>query len=235
MAEAAAVAPLVIGVKRSTFRMHDPDADVKNADYVNARSEALQRDRWTCRWCQFASSPGEKCRPGTLEESGFLEMHHLDDDHGNNDLSNLATACPFCHEVHHAGNAGHLERAVLIWLPEMSHEALHRLCHASFAAIKLNNAHAQDAKSLYMQLAAREARVPEALRNLKTLGTALSRLPKDDYAHRAQALSGLRLLPRMDVFVRYIDWWAQRAWAPITDWRAMLDSMKLDFLKESSA
>ncbi len=219
------VQPLCIGVKRSTFRVHDPDAESKNAVYITARSEALRRDKWTCSWCKFASNPTPNAKPGSYEESGFLEEHHLDDDHGNNDPNNLATACPFCHEVHHAGNAGHMDRATLIWLPEMSHEDLHRLCHAVFAALHLRNKWEPFARSIYMQLAARESRVPTSLRNLKILGSALSRLDDHEYAQRAQSLSSLRLLPRIASFDRHVAYWSERAWGTLPDWDALLESI----------
>ena len=50
LAAPAKVDPLCIGVKRGTFRVHDPDAEVKNLAYVAARLDALRRDKWTCQW-----------------------------------------------------------------------------------------------------------------------------------------------------------------------------------------
>jgi intracellular multiplication protein IcmJ len=225
MAERNALPALCIGVKRGTYRIHDPDADAANAAYVTARHDALQRDRWTCRHCDFASAPAKSAKPGSYEESGFLEIHHLDNNHANNESSNLATVCPFCHEVHHAGNAGHAERATLIWLPEMRHEDLHRLCHALFAAMKLENKWAEDSSAIYGLLAARESKVPEPLRGLKTLGNALARLDDAHYARRCEALGGLRLLPRKSSFDRHIAFWAEKAWASIPDWDQLLSAV----------
>lgn len=219
------VSPLCIGVKRATFRVHDPDTESKDIAYVAARLEALRRDKWTCRWCDFASAPTQNAKPGSYEESGFLEVHHLDDDHGNNVPENLATACPFCHEVHHAGNAGHLERATLIWLPEMSHEDLNRLCHATFVAMHTHNNWETLAQAIHMQLAARESQVPDPLRNLRVLGSALSRLTDAEYQGRAAALGGLRLLPRPKAFERHVAYWADRAWNALPDWDALLAAL----------
>ncbi|NNM65720.1 MAG: HNH endonuclease [Burkholderiales bacterium] len=219
------VSPLCIGVKRTTFRVHDPDAESKDVAYVAARQEALRRDKWTCLWCDFASAPAPGATPGSYEESGFLEVHHVDDDHGNNTPANLATACPFCHEVHHAGNAGHLERASLIWLPEMSHEDLNRLCHATFVAMHSHNRWETLAHAIHMQLAARESQVPGPFRNLRVLGAALSRLTDEEYANRAGALGGLRLLPRPKSFDRHIAYWAEKAWTALPDWDSLLAAL----------
>lgn len=222
MSGLAALPDLCIGVKRGTYRIHDPDAEAANAAYVTVRREVLQRDKWTCRHCDFASAPQKPAKPGSYEESGFLEIHHLDDDHANNRVENLATVCPFCHEVHHAGNAGHAERATLIWLPEMSHEDLHRLCHAIFAATHLQNKWAQDATMIYSLLSARESKVPEPLRGLKTLGNALARLDEPHYARRCEALAHLKLLPRQAAFQRHIAYWSEKAWASLPDWEQLL-------------
>lgn len=222
MSSREALPDLCIGVKRGTYRIHDPDAEAANAAYVTVRREALQRDRWTCRHCDFASAPEKPAKPGSYEESGFLEIHHLDNNHANNAIENLATVCPFCHEVHHAGNAGHADRATLIWLPEMKHEDLHRLCHAIFAAIHLQNRWASEASTIYGLLSARESKAPEPLKGLKTLGNALARLDEAHYARRCEVLAPLKLLPRQAAFQRHIAYWAEKSWASIPDWDQLL-------------
>ena len=51
----------------------------------------------------------EKCEYCNLQEwmgkSIPLELHHIDGDHFNNELKNLAIICPNCHALQH-GNSG---------------------------------------------------------------------------------------------------------------------------------
>ena len=80
----------VFGVKRKLWRKDDEHADVADAGFTPVRTEVLQRDNYPCRFCGFKAAK-------------YQEVHHLDDNHQNNDPQNLLTVCNLCHQVHHLG------------------------------------------------------------------------------------------------------------------------------------
>jgi 5-methylcytosine-specific restriction endonuclease McrA len=55
------------------------------------RAKVLLRRGHRCEYCGLAPS------------LGYLEVHHLDRDHGNDKLNNLRVLCWWCHQVVHAG------------------------------------------------------------------------------------------------------------------------------------
>ncbi len=212
---------LSIGIKKGIARIHDPDAEAKNMEYVSARAEVLRRDKWTCQGCGFVSKGNLKKEPNTLEFSGFLEVHHLDNNHGNNSAGNLATVCPFCHEIFHAGIAGRLDRCIPIVLPEFSHAVLNRWCHVLFSVIERaqNSSDVVYAKRLYKELEDRNQLLPVSLQSQESLGNALAALSMDEYKQRERYLAGIRLLPRRDAFSRYVQYYNETSWADIgKDW-----------------
>ncbi len=227
--------PLVVGVKRSLWRLHDPEREDADEQFRAARRSVLERDRYTCRYCGFATIPKREAPPGLREASGFLEVHHLDDNHANNRPQNLVTVCPFCHQVFHCGNAGQRDAAQVIWLPWLRQEDLNLLVNCAAVALVRGNDAAQEANTLMTWLEYQEGPVVslygEAMAHADALGTALMGIHKEDpalYAERRRVLWGVRLLPKVDAFERAVKWWAERAWLPETQWeqiyRAWMDS-----------
>ncbi|QHM90231.1 HNH endonuclease [Acetobacter pasteurianus] len=113
--------PLILSVKAANWRMNDQDQDHADREFQKIREKALQRDGYRCRFCNFFSRK-------------FQEVHHKDDDHHNNTLDNLVTACFMCHSVQHIGLSGHMKESVLIWLPEISQAALNHLIRSCIVA-----------------------------------------------------------------------------------------------------
>ena len=100
MPDGPAVIVLAPGVKAPSSWRRD-DGATKRADMVfsQARKLALRRARGRCQGCA-----GEGMR---------LEVHHCNNDHGDNSLENLAALCRYCHAVFHAGfHASEAEGAV---------------------------------------------------------------------------------------------------------------------------
>lgn len=117
--------PVEIGVKRRLSRQNDPNVAQADAEFERQRMGILKRDGWTCRGqgCGFASTQMEKA------PAGGMEVHHIDDDHHNNDPTNLATLCPFCHMAFTAGRRGAVFAGSLGLLPGISQGELNRVIH----------------------------------------------------------------------------------------------------------
>lgn len=114
--------PLVIGFRRSLSRLKDPEGDRKDAEFERLRTVVLERAGYRCAGCGFQSSS---------TQGGYLELHHLDDDHDNNSGKNHAALCPFCHQVFHCGLMGGRECGRIAYLPEISQAALNLTINAA--------------------------------------------------------------------------------------------------------
>lgn len=66
-----------------------------NGSITDVRHAAIRRDDYTCQACGLHSSITE------LDMWCGLEVHHMDDNHDNNEDSNLVTVCPLCHGILH--------------------------------------------------------------------------------------------------------------------------------------
>ena len=134
--ETTVLPPLILGVKRSMWRMHDPAAEDADADFAAIKKKVLTRDKSTCRYCEMRTLPeADENLKGTIIKgryAGFFEVHHMDDDHHHNQPENLLTVCPFCHSVFHCGNAGHRESGSIIWAPWITQEDLNATVHGLF-------------------------------------------------------------------------------------------------------
>lgn len=212
----------VLGVKRSLFRLHDPFREEADEGFRKIRGSVLARDKFTCRFCGISTVSSES-RP-----SGYFQVHHLDNDHHNNSIGNLATVCPFCHQVFHAGMAGHgNEPGLLILLPEMGQWDLNRLCHILFVVLVSpppDETLQKDCLALYRELQDRNENVRkvfgEEAKSLSSLAKAIARLPEDLYERRAKAVGDLRILPIRDAFDTETKYWAENLIKvlPIRSW-----------------
>lgn len=209
---------LQLSVKRQTWRRHDPDRDEADEAYLRARMDRVRKDQFTCQGCGFVSSGESKERNDTLRRSGFLEVHHVDDDHTNNHLSNLRTVCPFCHQVFHCGNAGHRGAGHIVYLPFISQARLNLLVNACAITAARDETFADDAKDLlrwltdYGRVEIQGLFGAEAT-DASVFGSALMELAGSDpeaYKNRGKTLSGVRLMPDMAYYDRYIQYWAEQ-------------------------
>ena len=187
---------------------------------------------------------------GTLLASGYFEVHHLDDDHTNNSPENLITACPFCHQVFHAGNAGHSGKASkVIWLPWLSQAKLNLLCHTLFVAMirgevaeaasddmnekdrDLALLYASWATSLYYALLAQssllESHLGQGLSQPQQLAMVIMRLGSA-YANREVILRHARLVPEYKYYRDHAKYWSQYNFQglPSSTWQAIADKIK---------
>lgn len=203
---------LVLSVKARNWRQNDDTSESADTAFKNIRKKALDRDDNTCRFCGFRAS-------------SYQEVHHVNDDHSDNRLDNLVTACLFCHMCHHIGRAGVVNEGSIIYLPQISQAHLNHLVRSCLVAQRwaepyVTNARhgaptliqqakfvADAAKSLMSALRAQEA---EAVRLIGTssatvLGEALMMIAtsgsSEAYEKRDQYLNGLRLLPSGTRFI----------------------------------
>ena len=174
-----------------------------SADFGSGRREAGPSSG-TCQFC------GQ-------ETAEWQEAFHLNDDHTDDNPTNVFVSCPLCHLAQHLGRPEIEREAVLIWLPEMAQSALNllvrethlRCLRAGVAPRAVMEPTASPGTS-----AVRDARaVLDALRERaqaadarlgttspRHLGLALLEMSPGDYAKRGELLGGTRLLPLGQVF-----------------------------------
>jgi len=104
---------LIMSAKRSVWRMHD-HAGEADKQFANTRIGSLEAANYTCEFCGFQSSK-------------YQEVHHLDDDHKNNDPRNHGCACPLCHQIFHIGLAGMKSGGELVYVPELTQPEINHL------------------------------------------------------------------------------------------------------------
>lgn len=107
------VPELVMSAKRSVWRMHD-HAGEADKQFQQVRKSVLEAANYECAFC-------------SLQSSKYQEVHHADDDHKNNDPSNLYCSCPLCHQVFHIGLAGMRDGADIVYAPELTQVELNQL------------------------------------------------------------------------------------------------------------
>jgi len=224
---------LVPGVKLNLWRRDDEHSMDHDREYALVRQAVLERDRYTCQWCGFSTVGDSKADPKSYRASGYLEVHHIDDNHSNNDRKNLATICPFCHAVFHIGHTGHNRKAKIIYMPWMRQEDLNLLVNCLAVATVRNEAKTfEDAQEMFVWLQAYEGpaieKFGEAVSDPALLASALVGLLKKNpkaYRLRRRALRDLRVLVYPEKYLSAVTWWAQHSFAPGKKWEDTWESM----------
>ena len=93
------------------FRFHGLLAE----QHARVWRDVLNRDSWQCHSCH-------------LMMPGWMEIDHLNGDHGNNRPSNLSAICHWCHRIKHP--AAWCEDLKIIWWPELDQSQIIRLLWA---------------------------------------------------------------------------------------------------------
>lgn len=206
---------LTLGAKRELWRSMDAHSEEADAEFQSVRGEVLARDNFSCRFCNFRS---EK----------YQEVHHLDDDHKNNVKNNLVTACPLCHQVHHIGLAGMAGRGIMIALPEITQAQLNQLLITLWVAKhKEGSPYKGQAERLLHQLRTRshvvESQFAEGASDPQLVGQILLAANEEQYARRAEGLSGIRLMANDFKFERQIAYWCEETYAvlPFESWEGI--------------
>jgi len=218
---------LIPSVKLGAFRQHDdPINNSPTSEYAKMRGKTMQRDLYTCQYCGFKTIPSRKADPMTLESSGFLECHHLDDNHENHEGDNLVAIDPLCHMVFHLGFAAHQERMVVIYLPWLSQEELNLMVICLGVSMYRGGKFGELAASLLQWIEEEHiqkmiAKFGPELSDPVALSSALAELGRKNsklYAQRDRAFAGIRFLPDINKFNRQIAYWSDNLWLPDKFW-----------------
>ena len=182
---------------------------------------------------------GNTCVDCGLKLARHMEVRHLDDNHDNNNDSNLVCDCPFCHLRDHLGPTGFASAGILIGAPALTQAQVNSLSLAVWyiqsritstadirhepAAIDLGNEEASRQRLLDLSAViwkdlsihsikyalASSSRITEP----DVLGGILNELHDkfpDEYARRDTLLKGLHILPSRESFsVQCEAWFAE--------------------------
>lgn len=196
---------IILSIKRDGFRGDQPDPTSGLAEFKLIRKDVLERDLHQCQFCDFHAPK-------------YQEVHHVDDDHENNDPENLITSCVLCHMCFHIGFAGLKNRGVLIYLEEGKsipnfQARLNNLVRVLWLCTYSEN------KKIAMQATDYLKRL-ESLRIPASdyLGTSdpvflanyLRELGDSDYRKRNEKLDGIFLLPLREGYPSHIKYWKQK-------------------------
>lgn len=184
---------LVLGIKRLRFRENDPRRGRADAEFSAKRSGVLAKHSYTCQACAYTS-----------KESAHLDVHHLDDNHHNNEDDNLVPGCHTCHPYQHVGELVRrtdipgegLGKATLVAaIPEISAVDMNLLQRAIGAAL-LDEKEAPMARKMIEVLSQRASEVKSEFGTFKPadFAAAMAQLTDDQYAVREDVISDLRLL-----------------------------------------
>ncbi len=114
---------IVLGIKRSAHRVGGTDAE-----FDRIKKSILARDNYQCQasGCRFRAKQ-------------YLHVHHIDDNHANNNPQNLITLCPLCHHHLHIGYVGSkCPDAKIIYWPEMSSGRFSAILKAAWMVETIN-------------------------------------------------------------------------------------------------
>jgi intracellular multiplication protein IcmJ len=109
---------LVMSAKRKDFRYDDPNADEADQSFEKEKRKVKERDLYRCRGCGFKSQQGGL----------YMQVHHINDDHHDNSMDNLAVLCMHCHSVFHTGFWGNRGEAWVIYAPDIEQWQISHIC-----------------------------------------------------------------------------------------------------------
>jgi len=211
--------PLVPSVKLKNFRQKDPVNESAESKYSQIRLQVVARDRYTCQYCKFTTRPDRNAGSNTLLASGYLEAHHIDDDHMKNVPNNLITICPFCHMIYHLGFAAHNDRFIMIYFPWLKQEQINLMVNCLGVAIHRGGHTGEQAARMLQWLIEHKAKVHKNIGpiladpiNLAASLGKLGRSNPDLYANRHEALANIRFIPKLREFKDPIKYWAASGW-----------------------
>lgn len=217
---------LTLSATRASWQIPAYHGTEQDKSMKEVRLKVLERDRNICQCCGFKASK-------------WQEVHHLNDDHTDKSMSNLATVCCFCHQCFHLGLAGSTAGGMLIWLPEMSQIELHHLCRALFVAMRDEKGKmSTSASSLFMSLESRgvfmEQHFAAGASDPAVLGQAFLKMKPDEYDKRVDFLKNIRLLPQRSRFEPQVKYWAETVFRDLTpeSWERLVDSSLLEAVED---
>jgi intracellular multiplication protein IcmJ len=207
------ITQISLSVKRSKHRLDDPERDHADAKFAGVRESVLVKSKYACVHCGFQSKK-------------FQEVHHLDDNHQNNDPSNLVCVCPLCHSCHHVSYSGLTERACVIYLDPRSgvtqamlNEMVRRLWIEEETGDKNQRLSAiSRLNRFYKQTVAARRKIGGSEPTF--IGDFLLTMSDEDYPRRSDILKGVFLLPLKDGYKKQLAYWIEQESKslPATTW-----------------
>ena len=232
---------LQISAKAKSWRVHDSEEDqaLHKDAYEQVRAHVLRRDRFTCQCCEFKVVGDAASAKKTLLYSGYLEVHHIDDDHSNNNADNLLTVCPFCHSVFHCGFAGHTGSGNIAVMPYLKQRDISLLFNL-LAVIKVTDEseykkHAKEIVSFFEYFEHLAEGLMEGLSDAAIMGSVLVGTQIKDAEASSKmnnVLWPLRLIPSLDggAFDKAATYWkTNQLWLPEGQW----PSVFAEFIKRN--
>lgn len=200
---------LILSVKRGVFRRNDTNTEVADKEFKAVRPRVITRDNSCCRFCDLKAE--------------MQDVHHLDDDHSNNDQNNLATADPLCHGVNHIGQVGLSGEGRMIFLPEIDQRDLNHLQRTCFVVMEMGDANQKVlATKILRRLLLRAAAVEKSPWKTSApldFAKGLIHAGEEEYSRREIVLNGLRLMYHPKRFVRYLPYWVKNFISlPMSKW-----------------
>ena len=110
--------------------MQDKHYEPKDKAFLKLKQEVFQRDKFACIYC------------GWVDKNNMID--HLNDEHDDNDIDNLACCCAICHSVKHMAYASQNNTGILIYCPTISQENLNRFMRISFVIQKIGTKEQKD-------------------------------------------------------------------------------------------
>ena len=175
------------------FRDADPRRQRADAEFSAKRGGVLAKHNYTCQGCRYTS-----------RESMHLDVHHVDDNHHNNDDANLVPACHTCHPYQHIGELvrrtdiggeGLGKVTLVASIPEIDSVNLNLLQRALGVAL-LDPAEEPVARQIIEHLGERANWVKAEFGSYRPADFAacFSRLSDVEYVNRVSVIDDLRVL-----------------------------------------
>jgi len=206
---------LVFSVKKSKFRVDDPTAEHADSEFAKLRPEVLERDNHTCQCCLFRAKK-------------WQEVHHADNDHSNNALSNLVTVCPLCHMVFHIGLAGARQSGRLIYIHPsygVDQASLNNMVRALWIHESSGKASFDSPSSAILGRLKQYSIVAHSLLSSSDPSILaeymLAKMSDEDYAKRGEIFKGFLLLPQSGNFQKQITYWKESAFTETKNWKTL--------------
>jgi len=192
--------PIILSVHRGRFRMDD-EVEPSGNEYKIARRQALDEAKGSCLFCNH-------------NQAGHLQVHHINCNHHDNSIENLAAVCFICHSNHHLwlagksktnqGKSGEQMGSYMIYMPSVEQGLLNRFLMSCFAAKEHKNPKIQDS-AIYaleqIELLKKPIEDSFGTSSAQIFGGIMSDIPEIAYEFRNEILSGIKMVMTPDSFM----------------------------------
>lgn len=206
---------LDIGVRRDGGKLQKYDLHGRINDAAQQKTAIrtlMDRGEKICHFCEY--------------QSDLMEIHHHDDNHKNWSIRNICWACPLCHQVNHAFEAG-LMGSKIIFLPDIKQQTLNHLQRMIITLIYHGNRlGAMEQRSKALKLLTLLSQYSHTVQKnwetakLTDFAVRLHKLPVDNYKKKEDPLGGLRVLFNPAMFEKESVVWAKeyKDLMPVNEW-----------------